>query len=239
MRTRRALGAGWELGRPGWGLGSGGVGYWWEREPDPGSWPEGTEGRRTRLGRGESGTRDPGPALWVATSAQIGPAPHRPLFLTSQQASEPGWRRSVPSRALQLPGAELSQAPNPQRPDRPGYDPLPASSASSSASSGSPPRPRARHSPARRRLPARGLTGLVVRGSTARFYAVEREAHYNSQRAARPQLQALQLPERPGLSGGSGWSGGRGRLRGRCGLFSSGTRGQNSATSSSFCAGQP
>lgn len=119
-----------------WGAG---IGYPCERHPALGSRPESAEGSRT--GPLGSGIRDLGTVLRLRPVARNDPPPHRPLFLTGQQASRPVWRRSVPSRALQLPGAKRSQALNPQRPDRPGPDPLPASSTSASASSGTPPRP--------------------------------------------------------------------------------------------------
>lgn len=86
---------------------------------DLGSRPEGDEGRRTRLGRG-----DWGPETWDrhfgVRPATKEPSSLCPLLLTGQQASGMGWRRSAPSRASQLPGAERSQAPIPQRPDLPG-----------------------------------------------------------------------------------------------------------------------
>lgn len=76
------------------------------RHPAPGSRPESAEGSRTRLGRGDRGS-----GIWEQCSgvrpvARKDPPSHRPLFLTSQQAAGPVWRRSVPSRAPQLPGAE-------------------------------------------------------------------------------------------------------------------------------------
>ena len=63
--TRRGLGARWtwaEYSRErGWG---GGIRYWWKKEPDSGSWPEGAQGRRAKLGR-----KDRGPRIWELRSA--------------------------------------------------------------------------------------------------------------------------------------------------------------------------
>lgn len=136
--TRRGLRAGRDLGRPELGRG-----YRLPMRETPGSGVSAREcqGVEDQTGPLGSGIRDLGTVLRLRPVARNDPPPHRPLFLTGQQASRPVWRRSVPSRALQLPGAKRSRALNPQRPDRPGPDPLPASSTSASASSGTPPRP--------------------------------------------------------------------------------------------------
>lgn len=133
------------------------------------------------------------------------PPLHRLLFLTGQQASGPVWRRSVLSGAPQLPGAERSQAPNPQRPDRPGPihfrlpPPLPPPPPAPR------PVPRARHSPGAPPAPCAGPHGTgSSRLSRGAFLLGWGEIDYNSQRAARPQQRALQFPGRPGPSGGSG-----------------------------------
>lgn len=131
-----------DLGRAEWGEGLG-RSYLLvvEERPGLGVLARGCRGAEDQAGPQGSGTQDLGTAIWGATCVQRGPTPHRLLILTGQQASVPGWRRSVPSRAPQLPRDERSQATNQQRPNQPGPDPLPASSTSAPASSGSPPSP--------------------------------------------------------------------------------------------------
>lgn len=102
----------------------------------------GCPGAEGQAGPQGSGTQDLGTALCGAIYAQIGPTPQRLLILTSQQASVPGWRRSVPVTGSSVTPTGAISGPNPQRPDRPRPDPLPASSTSDPASSGSPPRSR-------------------------------------------------------------------------------------------------
>lgn len=110
--NRTGPGARWGLGRlevPG----GGGIGDWLPREQRPGLRvsARGCRGAEDRAGPRGSGNGDLGPAVCDATCAEKRPSPRRPLFLTSQQATGLGWRRSAQSRASRLPGAERSQAP--------------------------------------------------------------------------------------------------------------------------------
>lgn len=73
-------------------------------------------GAEGQAGPQGSGNQDLGTALCGAISAQIGPTPQRLLILTSQQASVPVWRRSVPVTGSSVTPTRAISGPKPATP---------------------------------------------------------------------------------------------------------------------------